>query len=307
MPQTKGRLTSGQIKNLSTGEIAYFMFNPSEYTISKSNSYQPQSKKGKNTPKFEFKQGGAATLKLQLFFDTYMDVDRVDVRTYTEILWKMMYVDKTEQIATTEKSDPPHVEFKWGTVDFRAVITSMSEKFTLFSERGTPLRSTVDISLQQVEDPEDFSAQAAVVVRPDLASSQRATISARLEQIAASSLGSPSAYRAIAEASNIDDPLSVAPGTPLSVPSTLDSIVAAVQDVASEVNAAIDAVNEQVDAAIAEADAAINEVSDAANAVADEIEGVADNAMGAADNAIDGVSGLGDSASDAVSDFADRF
>lgn len=218
MAQTKGRLVAGTITNLSTGDIAYFMFNPSEYSISKSNSWERKDKKGQNTPSITFKQGGPATLKLQLFFDTYMEDSRTDVRGYTEVLWKMMAVDKTKENPTTKKSDPPMVAFEWGGLYFEAVITQMSEKFTLFSPTGTPLRSTVDITLQQVKDPEDFRSQSAITVPAKTAESMRSSLSKRLDQIAASSTGSASNYRSIAEANNIDDPRSVPPGTTLTIP-----------------------------------------------------------------------------------------
>ncbi len=220
MSQTKSGIVSGSIKNLSTGEIAYFMFNPSEYTISKTNSWERKDKKGQNTPSITFKQGGPATLKLQLFFDTYMDDAREDVRGFTEVLWKMMAIDKTKKNPRTNKSDPPLVEFEWGGLVFEAVITSMSEKFTMFSDKGVPLRSTIDITLQQVKDPDDYRAQSAIVAPADTAASMVASLSSRLDQIAAASTGSASDYRSVAEASNIDNPLSVPPGTPLSVPNS---------------------------------------------------------------------------------------
>ncbi|PJF45063.1 MAG: hypothetical protein CUN55_00800 [Phototrophicales bacterium] len=220
MPQTKGRLVPGKITNLSTGEIAYFMFNPTEYSISKSNSWERKDKKGQNTPSITFKQGGPATLKLQLFFDTYMDDAREDVRGYTEVLWKMMAIDKTKKNPRTNKSDPPLVAFEWGGLYFEAVITQMSEKFTLFSQNGTPLRSTVDITLQQVKDPEDYRSQSTATVPAETAKSMRASLSSRLDQIAASSTGSASNYRSIAEANNIDDPRKVPPGTTLSIPNS---------------------------------------------------------------------------------------
>lgn len=215
MPETKGGLVPGQIINLNNNKKLNFMFNPKEYTISKSNSWKTRPVKGKNVPRVRFQHGEAIQLKLQLTFDTYED--GTDVRKHTDVLWKMMMVDESKKSSDSDKAEPPKVRFKWGPFSFKAVIKSLSQKFTLFKEDGTPLRTTVDITLQQVQDTHDFPSQPgggratqSTVVQPQQGQ--------RLDNVAADQTGNAGNYRAVADANNIDNPKKQ-PSGPLTIPS----------------------------------------------------------------------------------------
>jgi len=154
---TKGSLTPAKITNLSDNTVVNFMFNPFEYTISKSNSWKKKEVTGKNMPEMTFQSGGAMTLKLTLHFDTYAELK--DVRQYTDPLWKMMMLDASNKNSQSNKSTPPPVAFEWGRLYFKAIITSMSQKFTLFGADGVPLRCQVDISLEQYMDESQVEPQ----------------------------------------------------------------------------------------------------------------------------------------------------
>lgn len=83
------------------------MFNPYEYTLSKSNTYTPyDSANGSNSPKAELTQSGAHTLQLELFFDTTQiaDESRRNVTLVTNELWKFMSVK--EALANQKKVNP---------------------------------------------------------------------------------------------------------------------------------------------------------------------------------------------------------
>src|SRR5262249_7614381 len=148
---TRGGLSPAKITNLVTHEEAKFMFNPYEFTITKRNSWDTKPVMGHNIPLVVFQHGDAQTLSLTLYFDS---LDRSsDVRGYTEVLWKMMMVDESVKDTDSDKSAPPPVAFEWGRVYFKAIITELSEKFTLFAADGTPLRCTVTLNLQQYIEP----------------------------------------------------------------------------------------------------------------------------------------------------------
>ncbi|NDJ84542.1 MAG: hypothetical protein GYB66_01520 [Chloroflexi bacterium] len=220
MATTRGGLEAAVLVNRSTGEEVPFMFNPHEYSLDKSNEWTPKPAKGKNVPLIEFEKGGAQSLKLQLFFDTYTQSDQpVDVRSYTDLIWKMMMVDETKKHQESGKSSPPKVEFRWGTVTFLGVIKSLSQKFTMFTDKGVPVRTTVDITLQQVVDDEEQPAQPINAQPASEQQSVTTSLSDRLDTIAAETTGDPSDYRKIAEANDIDNPKKVPPGTNLTIPS----------------------------------------------------------------------------------------
>lgn len=216
MPITKGGLVPAKLINLNTGEEVNFMFNPNEYTLTKSNTWEAKPQKGKNIPAQEFKQGGVQSLKLQLRFDTY--ADGADVRLHTDMIWKMAAIDETQKDANSDKSRPPLVAFQWGKLYFTAVIKSISQKFTLFLPDGTPVRTTVDLTLDQAEDTTDFQPQPVAsepAATPQVVTSDS---SQRIDHVAASQTGSASNQRAVAEASNVDNPKKVPNGTSLTVP-----------------------------------------------------------------------------------------
>lgn len=128
------------------------MFNPKEYSISKQNNWESKPTPGQNVPQLEFTSGGAATLQMQLLFDTYESGK--DVRdVYTRNLWKMMMVDSRLRYPNSEKARPPKVRFVWGkSWSFDSVITSLKQQFTLFSPLGFPVRALVDVTFQQIAD-----------------------------------------------------------------------------------------------------------------------------------------------------------
>jgi nucleoid-associated protein YgaU len=141
------------------------MFNPKEYTFSKQNTWNKAKTPGKNTPPLEFGSGQPATLQLQLFFDTYSASQSSgrseDVREkYTNFLWQLMLVDPKLKNKKTKLGRPPRVRFQWGkTWTFNAVITSITQKFTLFLPDGTPVRATLDVTFQQLQDESLLSRQ----------------------------------------------------------------------------------------------------------------------------------------------------
>lgn len=216
MPTTRGGLEPAIIINKNTGERVSCMFNPYEYTITKQNTYEQASTKGLNIPRIRFKQGGAQTLTLRLLFDTYGEGE--DVRTFTAPLWRMMMVDEDRADQRTGKSEPPHCIFQWGRFEFEAVITKMDEKFTLFLKDGTPVRTVVNITLQQVVDEEAHAKQNPTSGGGIAPRTRILYAGDRLDLIAWEEYGDATRWRHIAEANKITDPLRLRPGQILMIP-----------------------------------------------------------------------------------------
>jgi len=98
---------------------------------------------------------------------------------------------------------------------FEAIITSMKEKFSLFLSDGTPVRSTVDVTLEQHTDDTVYEpqmqGQGAGQGAPQTTT---ATEGDRVDNIASAN---NTDQRTIAEQNNVDDPMNIPPGTTLSV------------------------------------------------------------------------------------------
>jgi len=216
MVTTKGGLEPAVIVNQDTGESVRCMFNPHEYTLTKQNQWQRGETKGKNVPRLKFSQGGSQTLKLQLFFDTY--AEGTDVRLHTEPLWRMMMVNPDKTNPRTNKSEPPAVSFQWGGLVFVAVITSLSQKFTLFLKDGTPVRTTVDITLEQLGDEEDYPRQNPTSGGGEAPRTRVVQVGERIDLIAFQEYEDASQWRLIADANGLPEPRRLRPGQRLIIP-----------------------------------------------------------------------------------------
>ncbi|NTV64091.1 MAG: LysM peptidoglycan-binding domain-containing protein [Oscillochloris sp.] len=147
-------LAKALIINLDSNKQIKCLFNPNTYTYSKQNTWVQGEIAGHNMPQLEFSRGMPATLQMQLFFDTY--ATGTDVRReYTEAIWNLMLVDPSLEDPKTKKARPPRVRFQWGqSWTFDAVITAITQCFTLFLGNGTPVRAKLDVTFQQSSDPE---------------------------------------------------------------------------------------------------------------------------------------------------------
>lgn len=212
------------------------LFNPKEYTFSKQNSWSSKPAKGSNLGLFEFGNGQPATLQMQLFFDTYANVKNgastseppKDVRKeYTAAIWEMMKVDtglanlndKPGKPSKNKKGRPPVVVFQWGsTWSFKAVITSIKERFSLFLPDGTPVRSTLDVTFQQVQDKDDHPPTNPTSGGTGGERVWTVREGDTLAWIAYKEYGDTDLWRLIADANNLSRVRRLSPGMHLEIP-----------------------------------------------------------------------------------------
>jgi hypothetical protein len=219
MSTTRGNLVPATIYEADEGgnkigDAVPCMFNPFEYTVSKTNSYSEEPKNQSDSPAVNFKKAGPQTLKLALVFDTYET--GADVSLQTNQLWKFMQPDKAS--SNSDKKEPPRVAFHWGVFRFAAVITNMTQKFTLFKKDGTPVRAKVDITFTQYTDVNDYPAQNPTSGGGPVLRTWQLVRGDRLDNIAAEVYGDATKWRQIAEYNNLDHPLAIRPGQRITIP-----------------------------------------------------------------------------------------
>lgn len=214
-------LTKATIKNEDNGKIIHCLFNPTEYTIAKSNSWQPKPIIGKNVPKLDFTGGGSRTLTMELFLDVYEQAG-ASVKEYVEDLWSLAMIDEANTNTETQKSRPPLCTFIWGESKkhFKAAVTSLSIRYTLFRQNGTPCRAVANITFQEAEDlgvqkPTNPTSHSKAGYR------RRAVgPSDTLAMIAFEEYGDAGRWRLIADANDLDDPMNLQAGQLLAIPPT---------------------------------------------------------------------------------------
>lgn len=194
------------------------MFNPTEYTVSKSNSFNEKAKQKGNTPNSDFATVGSQSLKLSLMFDTYEK--GTDVSEETRKLWLYMKPKKLDKSKEASKDEPPQVAFEWGVFRFVAYITNMTQRYTLFTHQGVPVRAKVDVDFKQLTDFEDYPSQKQNPTSGGGSIERAWKIIAgdRLDLIAADVYSDATQWRRIAEYNNMKNPLALRPGQVLRIP-----------------------------------------------------------------------------------------
>jgi hypothetical protein len=223
MPNTRGNLQAARIYEVtesgdekSGGISVDCMFNPFEYTVTKTNTYKEESSNRSDVPGFEFEKAGPQALKLTLMFDTF-EADE-DVSLETNKLWKLMESKTRREGNRNRKVPPPEVAFEWGVFRFVAVITTMMQKFTLFKPDGTPVRATVQVTFTQHKDLNDYPNQNPTSGGGDIERVWRVIAGDRLDTIAYEVYGDATKWRTIASYNRIINPLRLKPGQQLIIP-----------------------------------------------------------------------------------------
>ncbi|ROS21784.1 LysM peptidoglycan-binding domain-containing protein [Cellulomonas sp. PhB150] len=195
------------------------LFNPAELQISRSNSWAGDSMPGRGVPRLRYTGAESGVLKVDLFFDT-TDTGTA-VSTYTGKIVALMDVDPTlpGSDETSHNVRPPYVTFHWGDLhSFKAVVSDLQLAFTYFSGTGTPLRATMSLTMRQYEPSNAFGRQNPTSGTPKPHRVHRVQAGETLDRIAATYYGDSTRWRTLAAANAIADPLSLRPGSLISVP-----------------------------------------------------------------------------------------
>jgi nucleoid-associated protein YgaU len=206
-----------------TGAAIPVLFNPSEYTVRKNVSYAEIAVPGLNQPLLQFVRGDSEVFSTELFLDSSdspypssltrgvttpaPDATALDMRAKLHALTQV----------DGELHAPPVVTFTWSTFVFRGVVTSLTERFVLFDERGNAWRIRVQLEMKRFEEP-DLQRRTINPQSPDRTKTHVVREGDTLSRIAAAEYGDPAAWRRIAEANGLERPRQLVPGAVLLVP-----------------------------------------------------------------------------------------
>ena len=200
-------LEKATITNLETGDRIQVMFNPEEgYSLDSGNTFAEIGIPGLKTPPIQYVRGNGRTLRMELFFDTQEAL--IDVRTRTGQITSLLNQN-------LETQAPPILLFSWGGFNFKSVLESVEQRFTIFLSDGTPVRANLTVSFKEYEAVEIEIRQGLFVGPPTI---RNIVEGETVSQIAGTFLGDPTAWREIAELNNIDNPLKLTPGSQLILP-----------------------------------------------------------------------------------------
>ena len=208
------------IRNHDKGDavVVRCRFNPKDYGMSKKNKWTAPPAKGQTLAEYEFGGGEPQTMTLSLLFDTFDSGD--DVRkVYTDKLWKLMDIDKSLHDKKSKSGRPPQVLFQWGQAfGFIAVINSITQKFVLFKDDGTPVRATVEVGFQQVKEATKLPPQNPTSGGVGGSREWVVKDGDSLASIAYAEYGDSNAWRPIADINRLTQVRRLRPGLVLELP-----------------------------------------------------------------------------------------
>jgi phage protein U len=202
----------------SDGTLLPCQFNPSTLRLSKTSQWQAHPTRGaQKAPRAQFVGTGPELMSTKLLFDGFDSLGG----TVTPVAHAVsQLLDWTCVPASSYESatpQPPLVTFRWGTgVGFTGFLKQVNAEYTMFAPDGTPLRATVDISLQRTpDDPQGTNPTSGGVA------GRRSAVLGDADSLAAVAhreYGDAALWRAIAQANAIEDPARVPTGTRLLIP-----------------------------------------------------------------------------------------
>jgi nucleoid-associated protein YgaU len=218
---TGGRLEKAILKVVDgdpeTRELR-FMYNPAELTTAKSANWnRPQQKGASSAGKPQFTGAGPQTVQMEIWFDAW---DAVDADVTRSVMTLFGWTKPTPTSITKKLPRPPVLGFEWGSnrilTDLKVFLKSVNAKYVLFKPDGTPVRASATINLEEV--PEDPPKQNPSSGSQESRRGHLVGAGDSLHSVAWREYGDASLWRGIAAFNGIDDPLRVAPGTRLLVP-----------------------------------------------------------------------------------------
>lgn len=190
-------------------------FNPTQYSLEKGAQIAEIAIPGLDSPILQFIRGQNERLTLDLFFDSTemgMAEAAVDVRALTRPFYELVKLQSRTHA-------PPRVRFLWGSLNFKAIVESVRQQFTLFNPQGLPLRATLSVTFREYKTLEEQLSELNLQ-SADHTKRRVVRQGDTLSGLAAEEYADPREWRRIADANArlIDNPRRLRAGTELEIP-----------------------------------------------------------------------------------------
>lgn len=136
----KGALKKGYIKNKTTGEVKSFLYNPTQFTDSRSVNFSEINAPGSSYPRFQYVNTGARTRPLELFL---ADTSKGTVKSFLTFLEKFM-----PKGAKFQK--PPIMVVAMGTDVRECILTGLDRTFSDFNTNLEVTQAIVVLQLTEL-------------------------------------------------------------------------------------------------------------------------------------------------------------
>lgn len=225
----KAQIQRMRANGVGVGDALDVLYNPTEYTLAKSNQIAEIAIPGLDSPLLQFVRGQTETMTVDLFFDSTDNGTGADAKSVTEKTDPFYKLIKIE----SETHAPPIVLFTWGGAfpgqgteaeqasqgrhGFKGVIESVRQRYTMFSSLGLPLRAVLSLVLKEYKTLPEQLAELGLL-SPDRTKAHAVQAGQTITRIAELTAGDGADWRRIAEHNGIENPFDLAPGSILEVP-----------------------------------------------------------------------------------------
>lgn len=206
-------LEKASITNKNNNETIFFMFNPENYSFSKSSSFNEIAIPGRDAPIIQFSKGNVRTLNLELMFDTYETQE--DVRSYTEAIENLLYIDESTQAT-------PICIFNWGSFTFTCVVESANTKFEMFLRTGVPVRASLSLALKEYSNDKEENFTSSVSKNTEIEYTIKSQDS--IQKITSQNSNNSISWKEVAAYNSIEDPINLEMGISIKIPQKVENL-----------------------------------------------------------------------------------
>jgi len=197
------------------GDTWQALFNPSEYSLTRSNNYSQVQPPNASKPTTAFSSGNPDQLSIAFFFDGTGAAGPTGPVTETvkQFLGLLRYEGSEHK--------PLYMRVVWGGpsggLDFPCFLKSATAAYTLFNRDGEPLRARVNASFEEVIHPKVRLALERKS-SPDLFRVWLVQEGDRLDRVASEVYGDPALWREVARVNRLRSPRALVSGQQLTLP-----------------------------------------------------------------------------------------
>lgn len=139
----KGASMKGYIKNLSSGKIKKFQFNPESFNHSRGANYSEIVAPGMSYPMAQFVSGGARVFPVELFMydKPYTGI----IEEYEKFLNEFLPAE-----TNTKFKQPPQLLFAYGKFIKKCVLADLSTSIEEYNKNFEPTVARFTLQLRQV-------------------------------------------------------------------------------------------------------------------------------------------------------------
>lgn len=144
MSTKRGAKVKGYIKNLDTGKIKTFQYNPENFEYSRGATYSEIVAPGMSYPDTQYVRGNSRSFSVELFF--FDKPNTGVINEYKEFIEEFLPPESN----TTDFEAPPEMLFGYASFIRRCVLEDLTVKIEEYDVEGNPTMARLTLQLRQV-------------------------------------------------------------------------------------------------------------------------------------------------------------